>query len=110
VHLSWFNLGGSITGGNSVEHLRYSEDPAELERSFRGDLRFWFPHQADWYESVIMTMKRVTIEMKWIDWNYLKGLASPLREVVNAVYNRCQEMDLTEIMSFTCDWNEKVVA
>ena len=74
-------------GGNSIEYLRYSEDPAELERSFRGDARFWFPHQADWYESVIMTMKRVTTEMKWIDWNYLKGLASPLREVVDAVYN-----------------------
>ena len=44
-------------GGNSVEHLRYSEDPAELERNFRGDLRFWFPHHADWYESVIMTTK-----------------------------------------------------
>ena len=76
-------------GGNSIEYLRYSEDPAELEHSFRGDLRFWFPHQADWYESVIMTMKRVTTEMKWIDWNYLKGLASPLKEVVDAVYNRC---------------------
>ena len=34
-------------GGNSVEHLRYSEDSSEVERSFRGDSRFWFPHQAD---------------------------------------------------------------
>ena len=55
-------------GGNSVEHLRYSEDSSEIERIFLGDSRFWFPHQADWYESVIMTMKRVTTEMKWIDW------------------------------------------
>ena len=90
-------------GGSSVEHLRYSEDPAEVERSFRGDSRFWFPHQADWYESVIITMKHITTEMKWIDWNYLKGLASPLKEVVDAVYDHCQQMDLTEIMSFTCD-------
>jgi len=97
-------------GGNSVEHLRYSEDPAELERSFRGDSRFWFAHQADWYESVIMTMKRVTTEMKWIDWNYLKGLASPLKEVVDAVHDQCQKMDLLGIMSFSCDWNEEVVA
>ena len=55
-------------GGNSVEHLRYSEDSSEIERIFLGDSCFWFPHQADWYESVIMTMKRVTTEMKWIDW------------------------------------------
>jgi len=54
-------------GGNYIEHLKYSEDPAEVERCFCGDPCFWFPHQADWYESVIMIMKRVTIEMKWID-------------------------------------------
>jgi len=55
-------------------------------------------------------MKHITTEMKWIDWNYLKGLASPLKEVVDVVYDHCQQMDLTEIMSFTCDWNEEVVA
>ena len=97
-------------GGNSVAHLRYSEDPTIVERSFRGDPRFWFPHQADWYESVIMTKKHVTTEMKWIDWNYLKGLASPLKEVVDVVYDRCQEMDLVDIMSFSCHWNEEIVA
>ena len=47
-------------GESFVEHLRYSEDPAEVERIFRGDSRFWFPHQADWYESVIITMKHIT--------------------------------------------------
>ena len=60
-------------GGNSVVHMRYSEDPSEVERSFRGDSRFWFPHQGDWYESVIMTKKHVTTEMKWIDWNFSRG-------------------------------------
>ena len=30
-------------GRNSVAHLRYSEDPTIVERSFRGDPRFWFP-------------------------------------------------------------------
>jgi hypothetical protein len=97
-------------GGNSIEHLRYSEDPAEVERCFRGDPRFWFPHQANWYESVIRTMKHVTTEIKWIDWNYLKGLASPLKKIVDAARDRCQEMDLLGIMSFSCDWNEEVVA
>ena len=97
-------------GGNSVDHLRYSEDSTIVERSFRGDPRFWFPHQADWYESVIMTKKHVTTEIKWIDWNYLKELASPLKEVVDDVYDCCQEMDLVDIMSFTCHWNEEVVA
>ena len=57
-----------------------------------------------------MTKKHVTTEMKWIDWNYLKWLASPLKEVVDAVYARCQEMDLLDIMSFSCNWNEEIVA
>jgi hypothetical protein len=30
--------------------------------------------------------------------------------VVEAVYDRSSEMDLVEIMSFRCDWNEEVVA
>ena len=50
-------------GGSSIENLRYSEDPREEDRSFFGDARLWFPHQADWYESVII----VSTEMKWID-------------------------------------------
>jgi hypothetical protein len=37
-------------------------------------------------------------------------LSSPVKEVVDAVYDRCSEMDLMEIMSFRCDWNEEVVA
>ena len=76
-------------GGNSVENLRYSEDPREEERSFFGDARFWFPHQADWYETVIMTMKHVTTEMKWIDWNYLRRLDAPTKDMVDAVYTCC---------------------
>ena len=54
-------------GGSSVEHLRYSEDPAEVKLIFHGDSRFWFPHQANWHESAIITKKHVTTEMKWID-------------------------------------------
>jgi hypothetical protein len=87
-------------GGNSISTLQYSEDPRYVERSFFGDVRFWFPHQADWYESVIITKKYVTTEMRWIDWDYLKRLSSPVKEVVDAVYDRCREMDLVEIMSF----------
>ena len=30
-------------GGNSVDHLRYSEDPNVVEHSLHGDPRFWFP-------------------------------------------------------------------
>jgi len=97
-------------GGNSIENLRYSEDPREEERSFFGDARFWFPHQFDWCESVITTKKHVTTEMKWIDWNYLKRLAALVKDVVDAVYAHCQEMDLVDIMSFQCHWNEEVVA
>ena len=85
-------------------------DPRKEQRSFYGDGSFWFSHQADWYESVIMSYKHVTTEMKWIDWGYLRRLASPVKEVVDAVYTHCWEMDLVDIMSFQCHWNEEVVA
>ena len=57
-----------------------------------------------------MSYKHVTIEMKWIDWGYLRRLASPVKEVVDVVYTRCRDMDLVDIMSFQCHWNEEVVA
>ena len=38
-----------------------------------------------------MTKKHVTTEMRWIDWDYLKRLATPVKEVVDTVYDRCQE-------------------
>ena len=57
-----------------------------------------------------MTMKHVTTEMKWIDWNYLRRLDAHIKDVVNAVYSHCQELDLVDIMSFQCHWNEEVVA
>jgi len=47
--------------------------------------------------------------MKWIDWNYLRGLAAPVKDVVDAVYAHCQKLDLVDIMSFQCHWNEEVV-
>ena len=34
-------------GGISIDNLRYSFDPREEQHSFYGDVRFWFPHQAD---------------------------------------------------------------
>ena len=89
-------------GGNSIDNLRYSLDPREEQRSFYGNVHFWFPHQADWYESVIKSYKHVTTEMKWIDWGYLRRLASLVKEVVDAVYTRCRERDLVDIMSFHC--------
>ena len=48
--------------------------------------------------------------LSWIDWGYLRRLASPVKEVVDAVYTHCWEMDLVDIMSFQCHWNEEVVA
>ena len=33
--------------GNSIDNLIYNLDPMEEQRSYYGDVRFWFPHQAD---------------------------------------------------------------
>lgn len=89
---------------------RYGVDPRKSQRSFRGDTRFWLPFQADWYESVIMSMKHPTTEMKYVDWDYLRRLASPIKEVVEEIYENCTKKRLVNIMAFRCDWNEEVVA
>jgi hypothetical protein len=94
---------------NDMKPLRY-QDPRELDRSFHGDPRFWLAHQADWYESVILTKKTITTEMKWINWDYLRTLSSPCKEVIDAVHYRCRHMGLINIMHFSSDWNEEVVA
>jgi hypothetical protein len=96
-------------GENSIKPLRF-EDPRSLPRSFHGDPRFWLAHQADWYESVILIKKTITTEMRWIDWNYLRSLESPIKEVVEAVYARCTDLGLRDIMRYRGDWNEEVVA
>lgn len=94
-------------GRCNMKALRYGEDPRNYSKQFKGDPRFWFPHQADWYSSVIMTKDSPTTEMKFIDWNYLKTLPIP---VIDEVIEACESNNLTNIMSFSCDWNEEVVA
>jgi hypothetical protein len=41
---------------NDISPLRF-QDPWKLPRNFFCDDRFWYAHQADWYESVIITKK-----------------------------------------------------
>jgi hypothetical protein len=82
---------------NDMQSLHY-QDPYVLPRSLHGDPHFWLAHQADWYESTILSKKHITTEMKWINWNYLRTLSSPCKEVVDAVYDRCRQMGLIGIM------------
>ncbi|RLN00945.1 putative copia-type pol polyprotein [Panicum miliaceum] len=82
--------------------LNAHEDPHNvMYKEFKGDPRFWLTHQADWYELVIMDKKHVTTEMRWVDWNFLRGVTSPVKEVVDAIFARCVEMDLVDIMRVT---------
>ena len=98
------------SGDTDMRATRYGTDPRVCQRSFRGDQRFWLPFQADWYESVIMSMSHPTTEMRYIDWHHLWRLEPPVREVVSAVYAECTRKRLVDIMSLRCDWNVEVVA
>jgi hypothetical protein len=40
----------------------------------------------------------------------LKSIPAPCKEVLDVVYARCHEIGLLNIMNFSCDWNEEVVA
>jgi hypothetical protein len=87
---------------NNIKPLRF-QDPSKLNKTFHGDSRFWQSYQADWYETVILTKNRITMEMKWVNWNYLKSIPAPCKEVLDVVYDRFREMGLLNIMNFSCD-------
>jgi hypothetical protein len=62
---------------------------------------------ADWYASVILCKSHPTTKIKSINWDYLFEIDLP---VVRELQDACRRMNLTSIMSFNCDWNEKVIA
>jgi hypothetical protein len=65
----------------------------------------WF--HVDWYEIVIITKTHPTTEMKSINWTHLEDIDIP---VVAEAVSACENMHLQPIMSFSCHWNEEVVA
>jgi hypothetical protein len=69
---------------NDISPLRF-QDPWKLPQNFFCDDRFWRAHQADWYESVIITKKTITADMKFIDWQHLHDL-TPLLEKLLTPY------------------------
>jgi hypothetical protein len=93
-----------------IKHVRYGTDPAQSPRAFMGDSRFWLPHQADWYESVIMPMTHRTTPMRYIDWQHLLSFPAPIREVAQEVYNECKKKRLADLMAMKQDWNDEVIA
>jgi len=97
-------------GTMDMKATRYGINPRAETRGFYGDTRFWLSFQADWYESVIMRWANPTTEMKYVDWNYLRSLASLIKEVVDEVYAECTRKRFVHIMAFKCDWNEEVIA
>lgn len=100
-------------GDSDMKTLRFNEGDAPHNvkyKDFKGDSRFWLTHQADWYVSVIMSKDHITTPMKWVDWEFLRAMTSPVKEVMDAIYDRCVELDLVDIMEFKCNWNEEVVA
>jgi hypothetical protein len=94
---------------NNIKPLRF-QDPSKPNKTCHGDSCFWKSYQAYWYETVIRTKNCITIEMKWVNWDYLKSILAPCNEAMDVVYDRCHEMGLLNIMNFSCDWNDEVVA
>lgn len=87
-------------GINNMKSLPYAEDTHNFSMQFKGDPRFWFPHQADWYSSVIVTKDNATTNMKYIDWDHLKAIQLP---IIDEVIEACKVHNLLSIMSSSCD-------
>jgi hypothetical protein len=69
---------------NNIKPLLF-QDPSKLDKTFRGDSRFWQSYQADWYETIILTKNCITTKMKWVNWNYLKSISAPCKEVLDVM-------------------------
>lgn len=94
-------------GVRNVKILRYQNPFDHAVEPGVGDYRFHNRFQMEWYSSVIMTKKRATTEMKWIDWSHLSNLEI---EIIDNVESECERKELTPIMGFQQHWNEEVVA
>ena len=71
------------------------------------DPRFRTFTQLDWYNSVIMARENPVVEMKWIDWAYMRKKNN---EVFNQVMQVCHNKNLGDILALEYDWNEEVIA
>nr|ABA98062.2 retrotransposon protein, putative, Ty1-copia subclass [Oryza sativa Japonica Group] len=71
------------------------------------DPRFRTLTQLDWYNSVIMARDNPVVEMKWIDWTYMRKKNN---EVFNQAMQVCHNKNLGDILALEYDWNEEVIA
>nr|AAV44188.1 putative polyprotein [Oryza sativa Japonica Group] len=71
------------------------------------DPRFRTLTQLDWYNSVIMARDNLVVEMKWIDWTYMRKKNN---EVFNQAMQVCHNKNLGDILALEYDWNEEVIA
>jgi hypothetical protein len=95
------------TKGKHDLYVRRYEDPSSFAKGQQGDICFWMNFHADWYASMILCKSHPTTEMKSINWDYLFEIDLL---VVREVEDACKRMNISSIMSFNRDWNEKVIA
>jgi hypothetical protein len=93
-------------GSHNVYKERYT-DPAQWQKEFDADIRFWLKFNTDWYESVILSKDHMTVDMKSINWDLLRSLDIP---TVNDAIDICHAKGMTNVMAINYDWNEEVVA
>jgi hypothetical protein len=91
---------------HNVYKERYS-DPAQWQKEFDADIRFWLKFNADWYESVIVCKEHMTVDMKSINWEALRSFNIP---AINEAIDICHAKGMTSIMAMNYDWNEEVIA
>jgi hypothetical protein len=92
-----------------VDHrqLTKAQDENHFEEGKRNkDPPFWCHFHADWYRSVILTKKTSVVQMKSINWNYMRNKNHPLFNEIIAAYE-CYK--IYEIMGFNYPWNDEII-
>nr|ABA98122.1 hypothetical protein LOC_Os12g27590 [Oryza sativa Japonica Group] len=112
--------GGRSSGAGRASHdfpVRSRENPIRLYKSLGFDTtpmhhigrpKSNYLHQlAKCRRDLIMARENPVVEMKWIDWAYMRKKND---EVFNQAMQVCHNKNLGDILALEYDWNEEVIA
>jgi hypothetical protein len=70
------------------------------------DLRLWSHFHMDWYNSAYRYAKKLVVETKWVNWEWM---ATRRHTIFNQIKAASDVLEMTKTMSFKYDWNNEIM-
>lgn len=79
-------------------------DPYIEEKTSTG---FYNQFQQDFYESVILSDRKIAVEAQWVYWDYMERVDDSLfKEIIS----ECEDKKIKTLMGFKNNWNKVLIA